>query len=69
MPIKFGGSTLQTVAPQRLPQMHNGKIIIIAYKMLMGSWGVREGAWPGTKQDPGAMESWQNVWQSGKGAC
>lgn len=28
---------LSTFAPQRLPQMHNGKIIIIAYKMLMGN--------------------------------
>lgn len=51
---------MQTVAPQRLPQMHNGKIIIIAYKMLMGNVGqALAGGVAGTKQDPSAMEKWQ----------
>jgi len=36
-PLNSRGHNLKTVAPQRLPQMHNGKIIIIAYKMLMGN--------------------------------
>jgi len=57
-PLNLLGFNLKAVAPQRLPQMHNGKIIIIAYKMLMGN-GPRAGA-----EAQGPTVEMANVWRA-----